>query len=87
MEESAQATRCQRALYHANIDPDRSVNMTPEQWKRSIDSLEEKLGLTDHPRAVVKHIKHGREHIHVVWNRIDLETMTDGARQPQLPEA
>jgi hypothetical protein len=75
MEESAEATRCQKALYHANIDPDRNVKMTAAQWQRSIDALEEKLGLQDHARAVVMHQKHGREHIHVVWNRIDLETM------------
>jgi hypothetical protein len=75
MEESAEATRCQKALYHANIDPDRNVRMTAEQWQWSIDALEEKLGLQDHARAVVMHVKHGREHIHVVWNRIDLETM------------
>jgi type IV secretory system conjugative DNA transfer VirD4/TraG family protein/relaxase-like protein len=62
-------------LYHANIDPDRKVKMPAEQWQRSIDALEEKLGLQDHARAVVLHVKHGREHIHVVWNRINLETM------------
>jgi hypothetical protein len=76
MEESAEATRCQKPLYHANIDPDRNVMMTPAQWKRAIEVLEEKLGLQDHARAVVMHEKHGREHIHVVWNRIDLDTMT-----------
>ena len=75
MEESAETTRCLKPLYHANIDPARNVTMTPEQWDRSIDTLEEKLGLRDHARAVVRHQKHGREHIHVVWNRIDLETM------------
>lgn len=75
IEESAEATRCLRPLYHANIDPDRTVKMTAEQWQRAIDALEEKLGLQDHARAVVMHQKHGREHIHVVWNRIDLETM------------
>ena len=75
MEESAEATRCRKPLYHANIDPDRKVRMTAEQWQRSIDALEEKLGLQDHARAVVMHVKRGREHIHVVWNRIDLETM------------
>src|SRR6201999_2978437 len=26
-------------------------------------------------REVVMHVKHGREHVHVVWNRVDLETM------------
>jgi hypothetical protein len=31
------------------------------------------LGLKDQPRAVVFHVKEGREHCHVVWSRIDAE--------------
>ena len=33
------------------------------------------LGLSGQPRAVVFHVKHGREHCHVVWSRIDTEKM------------
>jgi hypothetical protein len=32
------------------------------------------LGLTGQPRAVVLHEKHGRQHIHVVWARTDIDT-------------
>ena len=50
--------------------------MTPAQWARAVEVLEKELGLEGQPRAVVLHEKHGREHIHVVWARTDLDTMT-----------
>lgn len=68
-------TRGTKGLYHANIDPATQYDMTREQWLRSVDVLEEKLGFTGQPRAVVMHEKNGREHIHVVWQRTDVERM------------
>ena len=47
------------------------VPLTREQYFDYIDRAEERLGLSGQPRAVVFHIKHGREHCHVVWSRID----------------
>lgn len=72
----AAGTKGSKGLYHANIDPDARYTMTPEQWTRAVDVLEEELGLQGQPRAVVLHEKEGREHIHVVWQRTDIETMT-----------
>lgn len=69
------ATRGKLGLYHVNIDPDAKYAMTPDQWMRAVDILEEELGLQGQPRAIVMHEKHGREHIHVVWARADMETM------------
>lgn len=72
----ASGTRCKKPLYHAQINPDPTETMSPEKWARSIAVLEKNLGLSaNHPRAVVFHEKHGREHAHVVWGRIDPETM------------
>src|SRR6266571_5007526 len=50
--------------------------MTREQWERCVEVLEKELGLEGQPRVVVMHEKHGREHIHVVWARTDIDTMT-----------
>ena len=61
-------------LYHANIDPDDKYNMTPDQWMRSVEVLEKELGLQGQPRAIIKHEKDGREHLHVVWQRTDIDT-------------
>ena len=71
-----EGTQGSRGLYHANIDPHGDYAMTPEQWQRSVEVLENELGLEGQPRAVVLHEKHGREHIHVVWQRTDIDTMT-----------
>lgn len=72
----SEATRGSKGLYHVNIDPDSRYDMTPAQWARAVDVLEKELGLSGQPRAVVMHEKKGRQHIHVVWARTDLETMT-----------
>ena len=68
-------TRCEKPLYHAAISPEPPHRLTREQIFESVDALEVKLGLTGHARAIVVHIKEGREHIHPVWSRIDLERM------------
>jgi hypothetical protein len=47
--------------------------MTAAQWRYAIDRLELALGLKGQPRAVVVHVKGKREHVHVVWSRIDAE--------------
>jgi len=68
-------TRGTKGLYHANIDPDARYQMTPEQWQRAVDVLEKELGFEGQPRAVVMHEKHGRQHVHVVWQRTDIDQM------------
>jgi hypothetical protein len=72
----SEGTRGRLGLYHANIDPAEAYTMTGDQWSRCVDVLEEELGLAGQPRAVVLHEKHGRQHIHVVWARTDIDTMT-----------
>lgn len=72
----ALGTRCQKPLYHAQINPEPGEAMTPERWARSVDLLEEKLGLVGHPRLIVEHSYKDRVHRHVVWSRINPETMT-----------
>ncbi|MEW8063274.1 MAG: relaxase/mobilization nuclease domain-containing protein [Candidatus Thiodiazotropha sp.] len=67
-------TKCENYLYSLSINPDeRQGRLTRDQYMDYIERAEEKLGLTGQPRAVVFHIKDGREHAHVVWSRIDLE--------------
>lgn len=72
----AEGTRGFKGLYHANIDPAMDYAMTPDQWWRCVEVLESELGLEGQPRAVVLHEKHGRSHLHVVWSRADIDTMT-----------
>ena len=69
----SEGTKGKRGLYHANIDPAKQYTLTKEQEARCVDLLEEELGLQGQPRAVVRHEKHGRAHLHVVWCRTDWE--------------
>ena len=69
----AVGTNCTKPIYSLSINP--SQPMTRDQYGHAIERLEKKLGLADQPRAVVFHVKDGREHCHVAWSRIDLEKM------------
>ncbi len=75
MDALAAGTRCEKPLYHAAISPEPPHRLSPEQRAEAIDALEKKLGLDGHARIVVMHEKLGREHIHVVWSRIDTDRM------------
>lgn len=75
MEAIASGTRCTKPFYHASIDPRAGERLTEEQRTKAIDRLEKELGLTGQPRVVVVHEKEGREHCHIVWSRVDIDTM------------
>ena len=76
MQTLTMGTRGTKGLYHANIDPEAHYEMTDEQWMRSVEVLEKELGLEGQPRAIVMHEKKERQHIHVVWARVDMDTWT-----------
>lgn len=69
----AAGTRCKEPLYSLSINPPEPISR--EQYFTAIDRIEQRLGLARQPRAVVFHVKHGREHCHVVWSRIDTARM------------
>ena len=72
----AKATNCRKYLYSLSLNPDQSQGkLTREQYLDFIDRAEKRLGLENQPRAVVFHVKYGREHAHVAWSRIDTEKM------------
>jgi Relaxase/Mobilisation nuclease domain len=72
-EAMASGTRCKQSLYSLSINPGQP--MTRDQYAVAIERIEDKLGLSGAPRAVVFHVKEGREHCHVVWSRIDSVNM------------
>ena len=69
----AAGTRARKPLYSLSINP--SHPLSRAQYMAAIDHIEDKLGLTGQPRAIVFHVKDGREHCHAVWSRIDIDTM------------
>jgi hypothetical protein len=69
----SRGTKAKEYLYSLSISP--SEPLTREQYNEAITAIENRLGLADQPRAVVFHVKDGREHCHVVWSRIDVDKM------------
>lgn len=67
-------TKSRNYLYSLSINPDhRQGALTRDQYADYADRVEQALGLSGQPRAMVFHIKDGREHCHVVWSRIDAQ--------------
>jgi hypothetical protein len=67
-------TGCRNYLYSLSVNPDPAQGqLTRALYRDYINRVEGKLGLSGQPRAIVFHIKDGREHCHVVWSRIDTE--------------
>ena len=72
----ASGTQCKNYFYHANINARPDEPMTAEQWAEATDLLEHELQLDGQPRFIVEHEKEGRIHRHIIWSRIDADTMT-----------
>ncbi|HWV45751.1 MAG TPA: relaxase/mobilization nuclease domain-containing protein, partial [Nitrospira sp.] len=72
----AAGTRAENYFYHASINPREDELLTSEQWEFAVDRLEHNLGLDGHARFQVEHEKEGRTHRHIVWSRVDPDTMT-----------
>lgn len=73
MELTAKMTQAKTGLYHAQINPALDETMTSKEWIFAVDEMERRLGLTNQPRAVIYHEKSARPHLHVVWQRTDVE--------------
>lgn len=70
-------TRARRSLYHASINVARNETskMTIARWMEAVRELEQHLHLAGHQRTVIRHVKLGREHIHIVWCRAHPHTL------------
>lgn len=65
-------TRCRNYLYSLSVNPDPGQGpLSRDQYRDYADRVEKAHGLSGQPRALVFHIKDGREHCHIVWSRID----------------
>jgi len=72
----ASTTRAKKPLHHISINPMKDERLTDEQVLKIVKRCEEKYGYkpNDHQRVIVEHIKDGRQHFHVIWNRVNLTT-------------
>lgn len=69
-------TNAKKAFYSLSINPDPSQReWSDAEWSKAIHHIEQELGFSNQPRAIVYHEKEGenghiRKHCHVVWSRI-----------------
>ncbi|MEW7986965.1 MAG: relaxase/mobilization nuclease domain-containing protein [Candidatus Thiodiazotropha endolucinida] len=71
----SRGTKAKQFLFSLSLNPPRNENVSTQDFEEAIGRVEEKLGLSGQPRAIVFHEKQGRRHAHAVWSRIDTEKM------------
>jgi len=71
----SRGTRCKQFLFSLSLNPPLTENVPVDVFESAITDIEDKLGLSDQPRAIVFHEKEGRRHAHCVWSRIDADEM------------
>ena len=76
----SRGTRCKQFLFSLSLNPPPNEQVGTQAFESAIERIEQKLGLSDQPRAVIFHEKDGadgqtRRHAHAVWSRIDTDKM------------
>ena len=71
----SKGTKCQQFMFSLSLNPPMQAIAGEDDFRKAADKAEKKLGLEGQPRAIVMHEKEGRRYAHVVWSRIDPETM------------
>lgn len=76
----SKATKCKQYLFSLSLNPPADAQVSIADFEAAIERVENDLGLTGQPRAVVFHEKEGmdgitRRHAHAVWSRIDAQEM------------
>lgn len=74
MWEVASCTSSTKPLHHISINPMKDERLTDKQVLAIVERCEDKYGykLFHHQRVIVEHVKDGRQHFHVIWNRVSL---------------
>jgi hypothetical protein len=71
----SKGTQCKQFLFSLSLNPPKDAEASIEDLRDAADRAEQALGLVGQPRALIIHEKNGRRHAHVVWSRIDAESM------------
>ncbi len=76
MWEVASNSKAKKPLHHISINPMKDERLTDEQVLKIVERCEQKYCYKpgDHQRVIVEHVKDGRQHFHVMWNRVSLTT-------------
>ncbi|MBL1420877.1 MAG: relaxase [Alphaproteobacteria bacterium] len=72
----SKGTKCSQFMFSLSLSPPKDATANEDDFVKAIEQAELKLGLDHQPRAIVFHEKEGRRHAHVVWSRINTDSMT-----------
>ncbi|GAB1256165.1 hypothetical protein NBRC116494_06670 [Aurantivibrio plasticivorans] len=71
----SKGTKCKQFMYSLSLNPPQDEKVDIETFEKTLERVEQKLGLEGQPRVVVFHEKEGRRHAHCVWSRINTDEM------------
>lgn len=69
----SKATKAKQFMFSLSLNPPPEAKVSTASFEEAIKRVEDKLGLTGQPRAIVFHEKQGRRHCHTVWSRTDIK--------------
>jgi hypothetical protein len=75
MHAMSKATQCKQFMFSLSLNPPKDAACDVDALAEAADRAESLLGLEGQQRAIVIHEKQGRRHAHVVWSRIDADTL------------
>ena len=67
---AGEAPRVELPVYHFGLSLDAGEHLSQEQWEQAIGRVLARMGLADHQALLVAHHDTGKEHVHVVVNRV-----------------
>lgn len=71
----SKGTKCRQYLFSVSLSPPETEKVGIAAFERAIETIEQRNGLSGHPRVIVFHEKNGRRHAHCVWSRIKADEM------------
>lgn len=71
----SKGTKCRQYLFSVSLSPPETEKVGIAAFERAIETIEQRNGLSGHPRVIVFHEKNGRRHAHCVWSRIKVDEM------------
>lgn len=71
----SRGTKCRQYLFSVSLSPPQTEDVEIPVFEQAIQTIEDQMGLTGQPRAIVFHEKNGRRHAHCVWSRIRASDM------------
>jgi hypothetical protein len=72
---AAQNVRVQKPVYHLSLSAAPGEELDREQWEKVVDRVLRDLGLEEHQALVVAHGNTKHDHVHLMINRVDVESL------------